>query len=318
MVNVCVRMCESMYHLPTRVLCIIIVIIQGGILDYYLVVHKNMYWLGWIAADVAVLLTFIMAFVISYRHLRLVLDSSSNTTHVEAGSLPMGYIAWLIYSLALAIRVGFMFTDFTWNLDEADVFGPNTLKITISAAAAVFLLLLTSHHDAESNSDRKHYIAEITATVVFDILDSVDSLDILFDKEDVDDLPQGMGLAIVCISCMNLIIPVLPLTTLSHTNFGHKPRSETIVMLHKLSLVFLVNLPLLIFRMLLWHSLSKEISIFPVKNVIVITLVFHDLYEKQREKTRRQQESDDYYDGNEMREVQSPAKAFLDPPPTPR
>ncbi|KAK3102084.1 hypothetical protein FSP39_008606 [Pinctada imbricata] len=68
--------------------------------------------------------------------------------------------------------------------------------------------------------------------------------------------------------------------------------------------------------MLVWHSLSKEISIFPVKNVIIMGLVFHDLYEKQREKVRRRQQSQDYYDAGEMRDLtdtDKPSKAFSDP-----
>jgi hypothetical protein len=149
-----------------------------------------------------------------------------------------------------------------------------------------------SHHDAEPDTKRRHYIEEMTATVVFDILDSVDALDIMFEKSDIDDLPKGMGLCIISISCLNLILPVFPLCTLSRTHFGHHMKHETLVLLHKLSLVFVVNLPLLVFRLVLWHALSKEISIFPVKNVVVMFIVFQDLYERNRQRMRARDETD--------------------------
>lgn len=292
MANVCIQMCESMYQLPSRISCFLLMLIQGGILNYYLVTHKNVYWYGWIGADVAIAFVLFVAFMISYRHLKYIRRSSTSNRPIQAGSLPLGYFAWFIYSLALAGRVGIIFNDFAWKLNEEDVFGPNTLKITISLAAIIFLLLLMSHHDAEPNTKRRYYIEEMTATVVFDILDSVDALDIMFEKNDIDDLPNGMGLCIISISCLNLILPVFPLCTLSRTHFGHHVNHETIILLHKLSLVFVVNLPLLVFRLVLWHALSKEISIFPVKNVIVMFLVFQDLYEKNRQKLRARDETD--------------------------
>lgn len=306
MANVCVRMCESMYQLPTRVVCIILVLLQGGVLDYYLIHQKGVYWYAWIVADIAVAFVFIMAFVISYRHLMLVRKSSSRKTPIQTGSLPLGYFAWLSYASALAARVAIIYKEFAWKLDEANFFGPNTLKMSISLAGFVFLLLLLSHHDALTGSDRKHYIEELTATVVFDVLDSVDCLDVLFDKEDIEDFPDGLHIAIISIACINFILPALPLITLSSTHFGHRNVPRYMVVLHKLMLVFFVNLPLLIIRLLLWHALSKEISIFPVKNVVVIFLVFHDLYEKQKQKYTAT-------DGEELEECDLNSQAFACP-----
>lgn len=287
MAEVFVRMCNSMYHIPIRILCLIIVLIQGVVLDYYLVEHKNIYWYSWIIADIAVIFVFVMAFIISYRHLLLAKSAVMKNTTIQTGSLPLGYFAWFVYAALLASRVAIIFRDFAWKLNEEDFFGPNTLKINISMAAFVFLLLLLSHHDAEIGSERKERIMEISGTVVFDVLDSVDALDILFDKEAIDDFPVHMDTAIIVIACINLLLPTLPLMTLSQTHFGHKIIPKEIAMLHKMMIVFLVNMPLLTIRLLLWNVLSNNISIFPVKNLIIIFLVFHDLYEKQREDIER-------------------------------
>ena len=297
MANVCIQMCSSMYQIPMRILCTFLVLLQGAVLDYYLVTYKNKYWYSWIVADVALFFTFFMAFVISYRHLILAKESKEQKTRIQTGPLPLGYFAWLVYSSLLAARVAIIFKDIAFRLNEEDFFGPNTLKIAISSAAFIFLFLLLTHHNAETDSLRKVFINELTGTVVFDVLDSVDVLDVLFDHEAIEDFPVHLDTAIISVACINLILPTLPLATLSSTHFGHKKASREIIFLHKMLLVFLVNLPLLIIRLLLWHVLSKEISVFPIKNLIVIFLVFYDMYEKRKEEIEREGEETDIFDG---------------------
>jgi len=293
MAGVCIRMCSSVYHIPLRVVCLLLAFLQGCILNHYLVTHKNMYWYAWVVADLAVLLLFIMASIISYKHLILARKAVLRKSPIQTGSLPMAYFAWFVYSTLLAIRVAIIFKDFAWKLKEEDFFGPNSLKINISMAAFVFMMLLLSHHDAESNSERKHAITEISGTVVFDVLDSVDVLDTLFNKRAIDEFPPHFETAIIVIACINLILPTLPLMTLSKAHFAHKIIPREISILHKMLLVFLVNLPLLSIRLVLWHVLDTDISIFPVKNLLVIFVVFHDLYEKRREDIDREEEETD-------------------------
>lgn len=296
MANVCIQMCSSMQQIPMRILCTVLVLLQGFVLDYYLVTYKNKYWYSWIVADVALFFTFFMAFVISYRHLLLANNSKEQKIRIQTGPLPLGYFAWLVYSSLLAARVAIIFKDIAYKLNEEDFFGPNTLKIAISSAAFVFLFLLLTHHNAETDSLRKILINELTGTVVFDVLDSVDVLDVLFNHKAIEDFPVHLDTAIIAVACINFILPTLPLATLSSTHFGHKKAPREIIFLHKMLLVFLVNLPLLIIRLLLWHVLSKEISVFPVKNLIVIFLVFYDMFEKRKEEIEREADGTDEMD----------------------
>ncbi|KAL4225806.1 hypothetical protein ACF0H5_013796 [Mactra antiquata] len=304
MANVFLQMCDSMYQIPTRILCLFLVILQGVILDIYLVKHKNIYWSSWIVADIAVILVFVMAFIISYKHLIVAKEAVIKNTQVQTGSLPLGYFAWFVYSGFLAARVAIIFKDFASDLTEEEFFGRNTLKITISLAAFVFMLLLMCHHNADQETDRHSYINELTGTVVFDVLDSVDVLDIMFEQEAIDDFPVHFETGIIVIACVNLILPTLPLMTLSKTHYGNKRAPKEVVMLHKMLLVFLVNLPLLIIRLLLWNFLSEEISIFPVKNLVVIFIVFHDLYEKRRSELNIEESLELEGTSTEMRELQ--------------
>ncbi|OWF51251.1 uncharacterized protein LOC110449427 [Mizuhopecten yessoensis] len=283
----CLTCCDAVYQIPTRIMCFVLVMVQGGILDYYLVNNKNIYWYAWVAADVALGLVFVMTFIISYRHLSVVHQSrDSASSPVQTGSLPLGYFAWFVYSLFLGARVFIIYRDVAWTLNETNVFGPNALKITVSGTGFVFLLLLMTHHDAVPGTTRKSYIEELTGTVVFDVLDAIDVLNIFFNKSQIDELPDELEISILVIACVNFLVPIFPLMTLSRMHYGHKPLSHCLFVLHKLSLVFLINLPLFIVRMLLWHVHSNDISIFPMKNLIMIFLVFHDLYDKRRASAR--------------------------------
>ncbi|XP_041379829.1 uncharacterized protein LOC121392829 [Gigantopelta aegis] len=266
--------------IPTRVICMLLVIIQGAVLNYYLVLYNNRYWFAWIAGDVGMLFVFLMTFVISYRHLSLVRRALMLGTPIETGSLPMGYFSWFVYSCMMSVRSAIIFKNFAWKLDEQDFFGPNTLKFNLCLSAIVFLMLLMSLHDAVSGSERKRHIDILTQTVVFDILDSVDILDIFFDKKGVDALFPGLDWAVVCIASLNMVLPTLSLMTLSRTHFGYLPLPKTLETAHKLAVLFLVNAPLLSIRLLLWHKLDQDVSTFIMKNIIVICLIIYDFYKR--------------------------------------
>lgn len=78
-----------------------------------------------------------------------------------------------------------------------------------------------SYYDVELNSERRYYIEEMIVTVVFDIFDFVDVFDIMFEKEDIDDLSNGMGMCIITIFCLNLIFSVFFLCIFSRIYFGY-------------------------------------------------------------------------------------------------
>jgi len=249
-------------------------------LDYYLVTYKSKDWLICIAADAVVAIVFVMCFYFSYKHLKHAKTwGMDKVTETDSGTLPMSPITWFVYATLLSIKVGICFKDFVYLLDESTFFGPNTLKTSIAIGGVIFLLLLSTNHDAKPGSPRRKYIEELTGTVMFDILDCVDSMEILFDKEERDTFPKGMGDAIIAIALINFFLPTIPLLTLSKTKYGQAKLSHKLVVIHKICLAFLVNLPLLITRMVLWHGLSRGVSIFSLKNIIVIGMISFDLYE---------------------------------------
>jgi hypothetical protein len=198
-----------------------------------------------------------------------------------------GVTSWLIYAVIVASKSGIIFVDFADDLDENNFFGPNTLKTTLALTGVIFLLHISSLHNAKPGSKRRAYIDELSGTVIFDIMDCVDSMEPLFIKENREAFPPALVDAIVAIACLNFVIPTIPLLTLFYSRFGHAMLSRRLVMIHKILLAFIINLPLLIMRMILWHGLNHGISIFSLKNVTVISIISYDFYEHHEAKMNR-------------------------------
>lgn len=289
--------------MPTRIICTVIVIFQCVILDYYLVSHKGYAWLAFILADLAVVFVFVAAFVISYRHLLMSRESSTQMTEVRPGSLPLGYIAWGVYSLALVARIVVIFRTFVFNLSESDFFGPNLLKLSLSLSSPIFLLLLMTHNNAPITSPRRQYIEEITGNVPLDILDSVEILDVLFTQQSRILLPFSLEHAILSVSCINLVLPVLPLLTLSRTHFGFKKLADGLLMGHRLLHMIVVNVPYLVIRLIIWHGAEQSVSVLLTKNIIMIFLTLHDLYAWKQEKQLEKEENARNYEMEERNSI---------------
>ena len=183
--------CQSVYLLPTRLATALLALLQGSILDCYLTHYNSAYWFAWIAGDVAVVMMFAVAFIISYRQMaqvmRRLLDgggrgggqgagggSGSSGPAVlqpsgarfggggggggcvgglsgavslgaggelldkedgggglvaSAGSMPLVYFAWLVYSALLSIRVLLIYKNFAHELTERVFLGTNMLQV---------------------------------------------------------------------------------------------------------------------------------------------------------------------------------------------
>ncbi|XP_046544495.1 transmembrane protein 121B-like [Haliotis rubra] len=280
-----VRCCGALNGIPARIMCILLLLAQGGILDYFLAKHQTPASWAWIAFDLVNVGIFIASFIISRQHLALQKAGDEQTKAVT-----IGWLAWLVYSVSLVARMAIAFNKFSFRLSEKGFFGPNTLKTSLALASCVFVLLLTSHHDAPPASERKRYIEELTGTVVFDVLDTVDVLEVMFDKSSRDMFLPGLQEAVLAVAGLNLIIPTVPLITLSLTNFGHKKMPKRLVALHKLLVVLVVNVPNLIVRLVLWHGFSVGISPFILKNLILICIVLYEFYDHKEMKYEKHAE----------------------------
>lgn len=269
--------CERIYQIPARVICMCVLVVQMAILDYYLVANfNNRIWWLWIIPDSIVLVIFVMAFIASFKFLRSPLRCQGKVP--IGGELPLGYIAWGTYSVFLATKVAIIFVHFAFELKENDFFGPNTLKINLALASVVFLLLVMSHHDAEEKSERHFYIDVMIGGVTMDVLDTVAFLEVLFIEESRVVLPFSIHYAIVAVAVLNLILPTIPLLILSRTQFGRGIMPRLLYTIHITVYMFVINVPLLVIRLLLWHVHSENISVFLMKNVLALGIAIKKIH----------------------------------------
>ena len=278
----CVRLCANLHEWPAAVLCTLLAMIQMAVLDYYLVHYLGIFHLTWLAFD-AINLTML---IISIRQARRAIQQyRMYPTSRGQASGSMGWLAWLFMSISVAAKAVVTFRWFSHHLAEATstFFGPNTLKTTIALGSCTFLLLLITQHDVPAGSDGRRHIEEMAGTVVFDILDTVDILQVLFDLEIRYILWTGLEEFILTIAVMNLVLPTLPLYMLAKSKFGQKKLSVKFIHGHRILLVLSVNLPNLVIRLMLWHGISTGVSPFTLKNVLAISITLYDIYEHNKE-----------------------------------
>ena len=268
---------RCLHHWPTRILCVTTVLIQAVSINWYLMLEISYIWAIVYFADAIVLTLFIIAIVWStsaiHKEKKLVEPEFDHVPHK-----PLTYVTWFLYAVLLDIKVFVIFTTFSTVLDEVYFFGPNTLKTTIALSGVVFVSFLSTQHDLR-HGHRKDLMVDITNSVLFDILDGVDILESLFEKVERDAYPPGLDDAIIAVFCINHLLPVVPLFTLAKTKFGLQKLSKNVELLHKLSIAYLINLPLFIIRMIAWHGLSHGISIFTLKNIIAMGVVTFEVLE---------------------------------------
>lgn len=278
---------RCLHHWPTRLLCLFLTSLQAAILNWYLMDYLNYIWAVMFAADIVVVGLFIASFIMATNVIHQE-KKIKQPEYSDSRNQPLTYIAWLVYALVLDVKVCVLFATVSTHLDEDYFFGPNTCKTAMAIAGLVFITFLHTQHDVRDGS-RKALILTLTATVLVDVLDSVEYLENLFEKEVRDTFPPYLDDAMIGVFCINFLLPTIPLLTLSLTRFGLKPLPERLQLLHKISLAYLVNLPLLTTRIITWHGLSQGISIFTLKNIVVMGVITFEVLEKWYTEEEKQQ-----------------------------
>ncbi|XP_014772263.1 uncharacterized protein LOC106870637 [Octopus bimaculoides] len=276
-------LCEKLFTIPLRIVCVILLIIQMGFLDVYLSTYINKLWLIWIIADVVTVVLFITVLVFSYisSH-RENFEPHSFQVISKAGKLPLIYIAWGVYSIVLFLKVLFCFENFAAKLSIQDYWGPNTLKLTLALSAPLFLIYLLCQISTTPNNENRRYIDRLTSGVTFDIFDTVDILDILFVKQSKVLLTFAMTKTILGFSLINIFMPLIPLFLVSHSHYGKIKLRDSFMNLYRILMIVIINVPYLVIRLRLIHFYGHNMSIFLIKNFLSIFVTFYDIYEKKQ------------------------------------
>ena len=274
-----------------KAFCIVLLILQGVILDYYLYKHHDFKSLAFITTDIIVVVIWVGVMFMAKRKFLLKLkkmrrrnvkekvDGGGKAPDEYADEIPYVFIAWLAYvAITLVPEVAVIFKRFADQLGDAKVFGQNLLKIALCITPMLFLLLVNSHHDAKPYSSRRTYIDKLSAGVTLDLLDSIDILEILF-MDDIElHLPVGLENAIIAFACINFFLPTLALLELSAI-VKDQVRSANFKFLYAICYICLVNVPLGVIRIILWTNYNQDVSVFIGKNVIASAIYMFDIYE---------------------------------------
>ncbi|KAK3774465.1 hypothetical protein RRG08_000418 [Elysia crispata] len=271
-----VRSCASLNKAPAAVLCVVLCVLQMASLDYYLFSMLSVNELTWIAAD-GINIAFLVFVIVQAR--------TTPGQHNKSVS-SLGWVSWLLMNMAVSAKVSVLILFGMDRLEEEGItfWGANTLKTTIALGAIIFLLLLITQHDEELGSEGRIYIEELTGTVVFDIIDTVEIFDTLLDLEERKILWHALEEAILAVAVVNLMLPTVPLFTLARTHFGRKKLHKRLIYLHRILVVLIVNVPNLVLRMVLWHGHNIGISPFSLKNIVLIFLTIYEFYEHKKMK----------------------------------
>jgi len=262
-------------ELASKVVCIALLVFQGGILEIYLVKEHNTRWSAFAVADILVICVWIFSFVAARRFFQQKKDEIDAGKDPEdfPDELPLAFFAWLFYAALLTPRVAILFSgEGSTRLKETDFLGPNTLKAGVACTPLIFILLVYAHHDAKPHTIRKYYLQGLTGTVAFDIFDSLDLLEFLFLDREEHRFPKSLTNAVLAFACINFFLPTLALFELKLNSFNGQVSSLSFKLLYSMSFVFLVNIPNLIIRSVLWHKYNTDVSVLLMKNVICIVL----------------------------------------------
>lgn len=293
------RMCLELKNIPMKILCVMLVILQSFFMDVIIITCygdgrgpeteckpcQNCYW--WIAGDVIICIMFIVTFSISYKHLAYHTKKKRLHKFYLKGGLPLSCATWFIYSAAVAAKVIVIFkSGIPERLDEQAFYGPQFLKTGICLCGVVFILFVAAHHHPDENERDKMYINAMATGVTFDVLDTVDFLDIIFVNETHVLLTYTLENAILAIAIINLLRPTFSFLVLVMNHFGATKASRELSAANSLVYIFLVNVPFMAIRMYLWHNLSQGVSVFLIKNFVMIFIGIHELYQISIEKTK--------------------------------
>ena len=218
------------YHIVCRIICVATLAVQLGILDYYLVEYRSLYWLLWLIADIVVLSLFILTVVVSYHYLKKRPKMGPNQKPRRYfGELPLTYVSWFVYSVVLSAKICCLYAlpdSIALQLNEKNFFGPNMLRTAISLASIVVYMLVLTSYDARSHSKQDLFAQMIVGSICLDILDTAEFLGTIRDESLVI-TQYHLDRVILAITCFNFILPTEGLYVLSWKHFGKVPVSVT-------------------------------------------------------------------------------------------
>ncbi|XP_037315938.2 transmembrane protein 121B [Pungitius pungitius] len=265
---------RSKRSLLYKTLCFILLVFQGGILDFYLIIFTDLYWCSWIATDLVVISgwgIFFMKNAWSKRERACGFHQKSSIFGCNLGEFTYAYLAWLIYVIACTPKVVLILETSILDLIELKVpCGVTGFKIIVLLSAPLLFCLINSIIE-DLNGATRHHSHSCFMSTCLDLLDSFTLVEMLLMSE----IPTSyLKYTVVSVYFAALAVPVLWLYELTASELRCR------WLWARFFMCLVVNAPLLVVRCFLVFVYRMPVSVFMFKNIFFLVCKFLELVEQ--------------------------------------
>ena len=175
------------------------------------------------------------------------------------------WIIWGLYIVAYVATVGTIFGKVAHKLTKDDDLGINTLIGTLCITPVLLILLL----QLTIRPSHQKLILSSSMFAALNIFDGIKMLEIFLAQNEADfDLNTATEISIVVSACTCFVLSFLELVRNKFMADGvMKMRKDTSMIVVVLE-IFLINLPFLVLRAVIWRK--YDTAIFMVKNIVAL------------------------------------------------
>ncbi|XP_062338716.1 transmembrane protein 121B [Osmerus eperlanus] len=255
---------KSKRNILYKILCFLILIFQGGILDFYLIIFTDLYWCSWIATDLVVISgwgIFFMKNARSKRERACGFHQKSSIFGCNLGEFTYAYLAWLIYVIACTPKVVLILEMSILDLITLKVpFGVTGFKIIMLLSAPLLYCLINSIIE-DLNGATRHHSQSCFVSTCLDLIDSFTLVEMLLKNE----IPTVyLKYTVISVYFIALVVPVMWLYELTASEM----RCRWIWA--RFFAGVLVNAPLLVVRCFQVYVYKMPVSVFMFKNMFLL------------------------------------------------
>ncbi|XP_023673597.1 transmembrane protein 121B [Paramormyrops kingsleyae] len=265
---------RSRRNLLYKILCFLVLVFQGGILDFYLIVFTDLYWSSWVATDLVVITGWGIFFIKNARSKRERACGFHQKTSIfgcNLGEFTFAYLAWLIYVIACTPKVVLILETSILDLIQLKVLlGITGFKIIMMLSVPLLYCLINSIIE-DVNGASRYYSQSCFMVTCLDLLDSFTLIEMLLRNE----IPTNyLKYTVISVYFIALGVPVLWLYELTSSQMNCR------WIWTKFLTGLLVNVPLLVVRCLLMYVHRMPVSVFMFKNVFILACKCLELLEQ--------------------------------------
>uniref|UniRef100_A0A3Q3AES5 Transmembrane protein 121B n=2 Tax=Kryptolebias marmoratus TaxID=37003 RepID=A0A3Q3AES5_KRYMA len=265
---------RSKQNLLYKALCFVLLVLQGAVLDFYLIVFTDLYWCSWIATDLVVVSGWAGFFLKNSRSRReraCGFHQKSSMFGCSLGEFSYSYLAWLIYVIACTPKVVLILETNILELVALKVpFGLTGLKVTVLLSGPLLFCLINSIV-VDLNGPTRHHAHSCFLSTCLDLLDGFTLLEMALGGQ----LQSAyLKYTVLSVYFVALAVPVVWLYELTAAELRCR------WLWARFGTGLLVNWPLLAVRFFQVMVYQQPVSVFLFKNLFFLLTGLLELLER--------------------------------------